>query len=89
MDSDDIGAIVLIIFICACIALFVYLGIQDDNQFEKFKTEHHCKLVAHIKGDITPGFGVSSSGKTVMTTNFNSDKNGWLCDDGVTYYRDE
>lgn len=89
MDSDEIGCcLFLIAIIVAIIGLFIWINIQDDKQFEKFKVEHHCKLVAHIEGDITPGFGVSSSGKSIMTTNFNSDKDGWLCDDGVTYYRD-
>jgi flagellar basal body-associated protein FliL len=48
----------------------VVAGIKEQRQWEKFKAEHECKVVAHV----------AAGYKT-------SPKEGWLCNDGITYFR--
>lgn len=74
----------------ALILLFiVFLGwainedIKERKEWEKFKVEHKCKVVAYISGstfntiDAKGNIGVGAT----------DPKTGWLCDDGITYYR--
>ncbi|UOO76529.1 hypothetical protein LVJ85_11035 [Neisseria sp. Dent CA1/247] len=61
---------------------------HDENaKWEKFKVEHGCKVVEHIKGDIQTGVGITTNGNVGMMVIPESDKTGYLCDDGVTYWR--
>lgn len=65
------------------------MSIEDDKQWDKFKLQHHCKMTAFIQGDLTNGLGISYKGYPTVTLNYNSAKDGWTCDDGITYFRDE
>lgn len=69
--------------VCSFIVVGAISLNRDTERWEKFKRDHHCVLVARIPGDT--GFGVSANGQPVVTQGFNRD--GWRCDDGVTYYR--
>jgi hypothetical protein len=52
-----------------------------DKEWESFKAAHHCKVVGHTNG----GTGISSRGSIVFLPDYTS----WLCDDGITYTREE
>lgn len=73
--------------VVALIPVLIYAGIQDDRHWQTFRAEHHCKIVAHINGDVFNTFGVSAKGTAVVGVAATPDKTGWKCDDGVTYYR--
>jgi hypothetical protein len=67
------------------LGVVVCLGfmVAEAQQWAEFKAEHHCKVVAKVSGDLVPVFGANGSFTVAATP----DKKGWLCDDGVTYYR--
>ena len=77
------------VFACIAVAMFAVLGlaiwasIVDTRKWEAFKVAHNCKIVANVRGSTSVGF--SSGGNVVVMQE--ADKNGWQCDDGVTYYR--
>lgn len=73
--------------IIALLALVVWAAIEDGRKWEAFKAERHCKAVAHIKGDVFNTFGTDSKGGMTIGIGSTPDKTGWLCDDGMTYYR--
>lgn len=51
-----------------------------DKAWQEFKPIHHCKIVAHIDSEwIYTGRGM---GRTSI-------KDGWLCDDGITYFKEQ
>lgn len=81
----------LILLVIALIVLMVWAAIEDAGNWAEFSQEHDCKKVSHVTGDtsIGYGYGVTTSGKVGMGTIVTStpSKTGWLCDDGVTYYR--
>ena len=49
-------------------------NISNDKQYE-------------MDGDVVVGFGTSSSGSMVTTVSTTDNKTGWLCDDGITYWK--
>ncbi len=51
-----------------------------DKEWEAFKVAHKCHVVGHTKG----GTVMSTRGSFV----FLPDMTSWLCDDGVTYTRE-
>lgn len=92
--SDGIVEKAIVAFfmlVAAMIPLAIYGSILEAREWEQFKVDHNCKVVAREKGHSSTGvgYGVTSSGHTGMmvTTNSTPDKTGWLCDDGVTYWR--
>lgn len=70
---------------CLLISVLVIFAIKDDQEFEQFVIDHHCKLVAQKSGQVTPILGYKGSVSVMIT----SDEKAWQCDDGVTYWRDE
>ena len=74
---------VIVFTIILIVIAIVTGGINDSKEWQIFVTEHNCKVVS------------KEVGKSVVTTNYNGStgtayiagKTGWLCDDGVTYYR--
>lgn len=81
----------LIVFLVLLIPAVIYGSIQEAKEWEAFSVANNCKKVGHMKGDVQTGvgFGMTASGQmgTVITTSSTPDKHGWLCDDGVTYWR--
>jgi hypothetical protein len=52
-----------------------------DQEWENFKATHKCKIVGYGKG----GYTNTSSGSFVAIP----DTVTWLCDDGISYTRQE
>lgn len=77
----------LVTGLIASVVLSVQIIIEDNRAWEQFALENNCKVVSHTEGETFTTFGVSKSGNTVVSTGFTEAKEGWLCDDGVTYYR--
>jgi hypothetical protein len=81
----------LMIFLILLIPASIASRIKEQKEWGQFAVTHNCKKVGHIKGhtSIGSGVGVTANGRvgTVMTTTTAPDKNGFACDDGVTYWR--
>lgn len=60
-----------------------YAIFADAEQWSDFAAKHDCKVISHIKGNVIPTF--SMDGKILLTST--PSKTGYLCNDGVTYYR--
>lgn len=75
----------------ALIALFyvvlVYVMLADQSEWQAFAEKHSCKIVARVRGDTLSTVGFDAKGQVVMGVTQTPDKVGYLCDDGVTYYR--
>ena len=84
MDTSDVlipaGIVVLV-------AVVIAAAIHDSNEWDKFKIDHHCKVVGKMDGDVFNTFGVGSNGQAVVGIGTTPGKTGWLCDDGVTYWK--
>lgn len=69
----------------------IYAGLNENAEWKTFSKEHACKKVGDIKGGARLGFGhgITANGQigTGMVTTFEADKTGWLCGDGITYWR--
>lgn len=68
------------------VALFVLI-VHESHEWERFSAAHACKVVAHVRGDVFNTVGVDAKGNVSVGIGSTPDKTGWLCDDGVTYYR--
>lgn len=69
----------------ALIGLVIYADYQDKKQWEGFSKEHACKIVAISNGSYATG--VTTGGKAA--TVFNPGSKSFLCDDGITYTRQD
>lgn len=87
MDRENIIPAALMAVCVAAFAGLIWLAVEADNDWQAFKATHNCKAVAHISGSVMPTYGFSSSGKLVSGVTTTPAKTGWLCDDGITYYR--
>lgn len=72
------------VLLIACIVVAAYF---DAKQWEEFKQAHECKVVAKVRGEWITTTSVDAKGNLSTGTAHTGDKTGWLCDDGVTYYR--
>jgi len=73
-----------------CVALIVvsiWALIESERQWKLFAAAHECRVVAKVSGDTFNTFSVDSKGNPVVGIATTPDKTGWLCNDGVTYYR--
>lgn len=57
------------------------------TEWDKFAEEHECKVVGKQSGSVSTGVGVTSSGSVATVTTYESPKTGYLCNDGITYWR--
>lgn len=79
--------LVLGIGILGMVAMMVLTSMEESQEWERFKVDHKCKAVAHIKGDAFNTVGLDSKGGVVIGVGATPDKTGWKCDDGKMYYR--
>lgn len=54
---------------------------EEEASWQRFKLEHKCKVVGHVKGQCN--YAWTKSGGIVCT----DDQTTWSCDDGMTYTR--
>lgn len=71
----------------AFLILALVAAIKEEQHWNAFKAAHKCKVVAQISGSVGTTVGSDMNGSVVVGTTSIPGKTGWLCDDGVTYYR--
>ena len=78
----------IIAAIVVALTLVAGMVVHNSNKkWEEFKSAHECKAVAKLPGEVFNTFGTSSGGSFVVGIGATADRTGWLCNDGVTYYR--
>lgn len=84
--DNSVGVIIGAIFFIA-LGLFVYLSVLEEKEWKAFMVSHECKKVGEIAPSTSTGFGVSNNGSVSFVPISNPGKNGYACNDGVTYWR--
>ena len=91
--DDPLGRII----ISAAALVIVFLGLavrhelREEKDWQVFQATHDCKVVGRVKGHYQTGVGMvalskGGAGTTVITTR-SPDQTGFLCNDGITYWR--
>jgi len=82
----------LLVALSVTVVLFVVVAVvmssRETETWEAFKVEHACRVVG--KTSRSTGVTVNPSapsGTNPVSVVVISGKTGWLCDDGVTYWR--
>jgi len=76
--------------LCLVALLICFWALYKEGQkWEMFKAEHNCRVVAKVSGEMFTGVApvVGGEGGVGIIISSTPSKTGWLCDDGVTYYR--
>lgn len=80
-----------LVFVVLLIPAAIYGSVKEAEEWEAFSAAHACKKVGYMSGSTQTGvgFGVTGGGQmgSVVTTSSAPSRTGWLCDDGVTYWR--
>lgn len=79
------GEGLLVVIIVAIIGLCAWAAIHDTNEWKQFSIAHHCRVVGQMDG--STAVGPSIGGKGGVSVVYVPGKTGWLCDDGITYWR--
>lgn len=98
MRRETIGFMAILSLISVIFALLIFTLFiaarsytKERIAWEEFSIAHNCKKVSYEKGtsSVGMGTGLSSKGNLVpgMVVISSESKTGYLCDDGVTYYR--
>lgn len=75
------------VMIIALLAWAIHSDREKEREWERFAANHQCREVAKISGEMFNTLSFDAKGNTVVGIGVTSDKTGWLCNDGVTYYR--
>lgn len=83
--TDNFVTCSIAILSAIVIFCFIILGKQEE-QWEKFKIEHNCKVIRQISG--RSFFGPTFvNGKVGMASVYTPSRKVWKCDDGMEYER--
>lgn len=89
-ERGYIEVVLIVILLALCIGFIVIMAIgsvEEQRQWEVFAVAKHCKVVGDIAPSVGTGVGITSNGKSGVVTTFDPGKTGYICDDGVTYWR--
>jgi hypothetical protein len=91
LDSAEKVLIRALVFFVGAFFLLAVLDYQESQEWEQFMSSHKCKIISKSKGESITGIGYGFAGNgqfgTVITSSSIPDKTGYLCDDGITYWR--
>jgi hypothetical protein len=88
-DMDDLIPWLIVALIVALVVVVVVVDGEEQAKWEKFKVSHNCRISSHVDGEIFTTTSISSNGNPRFGIGSTSSKVGWLCDDGITYLKDE
>lgn len=81
----------LILVIFGMLALLVNLKIESDKRWAEFMRNHDCKVVEKREGEVAVSTGIvinaNGTATPVVLNNSTPDSIGYLCNDGITYWR--
>lgn len=95
-DMWDDGLVVrsmlaLLILVGTLISLGIWAAVEEQKEWEVFAATHECKVVGHMSGSTQTGVGYGMTANrqfgTMVTTTSTPSKTGYLCNDGMTYWR--
>jgi hypothetical protein len=85
--GPQIVVVAVVVLVVGLVGLWLKLAIDDDRRWEQFKLTHKCKVVSYQSSSSSVGYGTTSDGKSGTVIVTEPSRTGWLCDDGITYYR--
>ncbi len=96
-DIEDILIPVFIVLLIIAVIVGVTWACVEDSKEQKawgaFKIQHHCKITAYMDGSTStasvPVVGSNGSVGVGVVTNTVPSKAAWLCDDGITYWKNQ
>lgn len=65
----------------------LYGAYLSEKEWQQFKLAHNCKVVTHVSSQTFNTIGIGTNGQATIGVGTIPSQKGWLCDDGVTYYR--
>lgn len=90
-STDQLSLIGLLVLVVALIPISIWAVMEEHEQWQAFAAEHNCKVIGRMSGSTSTGvgYGMAANGQfgTVVTITSTPSKTGYLCDDGVTYWR--
>ncbi|MBF8461907.1 hypothetical protein FMJ63_18040 [Klebsiella michiganensis] len=86
--ASGLAGIVLLGGVISVLVVLVLASEQKEQEWRDWATEH-CKVIEKREGATTTGVGVSLKGQAGVFIGGEPDQTGYLCDDGVTYWKNE
>lgn len=87
-----VASVVLVIIALLLLFWFaVRASIVEQGKWEAFSAAHNCKVVGRVDGSastvLAPVVGSNGGSGVGVGTATTPGKTGYLCDDGITYWR--
>ncbi|EOI8157887.1 hypothetical protein ACMW0A_004877 [Klebsiella variicola] len=86
--SSGLAGIALLCGVMSVLVVLVLASDQKEQDWRDFAAEH-CKVIEKREGATTTGVAVSLKGQAGVFIGGEPDQTGYLCDDGVTYWKNE
>ncbi|ENF8039183.1 hypothetical protein ABR165_003168 [Klebsiella pneumoniae] len=86
--SSGLAGIALLCGVMSVLVVLVLASDQKEQDWRDFAAEH-CKVIEKREGATTTGVGVSLKGQAGVFIGGEPDQTGYLCDDGITYWKNE
>ncbi len=86
--GEFFGSLFIVSVLLFSLFMLAHSSRRERMEWDVFRVAHRCKAVAKIPGEFMPIYGGGSTGMTLAAVTSTSAKTGWLCDDGVTYYKE-
>nr|WP_241390781.1 hypothetical protein [Serratia proteamaculans] len=85
-SAPTIIGIIGVIFVVVCIGSYYAYASGKDQKWYAWASEH-CKIVEKKEGHTSFGVGVSTSGHAGAFASPTPGQTAYLCDDGITYWK--
>ncbi|HBV4082332.1 TPA: hypothetical protein MDW27_005049 [Klebsiella quasipneumoniae] len=86
--ASGLAGVALLGGVISVLVVWVLASDQKEQEWRDWATEH-CKVIEKREGATTTGVGVSLKGQAGVFIGGEPDQTGYLCDDGVTYWKNE
>lgn len=86
--ASGLAGIVLLGGVISVLVVLVLASEQKEQEWRDWATEH-CKVIEKREGATTTGVGVSLKGQAGVFIGGEPDQTGYLCDDGIAYWKNE
>lgn len=89
MWNDDWAGKICIVFLAGFILITPFAcvaSIEEQLEWDAF-AKTHCKVVGRMASSTGSGIGITGGGNAALVVTTTPEKTGYLCDDGITYWR--